>query len=165
MRAESAHAALLLMIIAGLGLAVFATLETYIPALQSACSVSPFFSCAKVDSSGQTSTLGIPDWSVGVGGFLLLLALDLPLYRTWRRDLLTGVVLVSFLGLVASAYFAYVELAIIHALCPVCFSTYVADGLVFVLALWLFLAGRGGDRPVRDSGDPPEKPEPAPAAP
>ncbi|MFI5412995.1 MAG: vitamin K epoxide reductase family protein [Candidatus Lutacidiplasmatales archaeon] len=165
MRAESAHAALLLMIIAGLGLAVFATLETYIPALQSACSVNPFLSCSKVDTSGHTTTFGIPDWSVGVGGFLFLLALDIPLYRTWRRDLLTGVVVVSFLGLVTSAYFAYVELAIIHALCPVCFSTYVADGLVFVLALWLFLAGRGSDRPARDSDDAPEKTESAPPAP
>jgi uncharacterized membrane protein len=154
MRAESVHAALLLVIVAGLGLAIFATLESSIPELQNVCSISPFFSCSKVDSSGHTSVGPIPDWTVGVGGFLLLLALDVPLYRTWRRDLLLSVVVVSALGLVAAAYFGYVELDVIHALCPVCFSTYVADAIVFLLALWLYVAGRGTDKPMAEAAEP-----------
>ncbi|MCI4324974.1 MAG: vitamin K epoxide reductase family protein [Thermoplasmata archaeon] len=143
MKAESVHAALLLMVVVGLGLAVFATLETYIPPLQGACSVNPFISCSKVDTSNHTSTLGIPDWSIGVAGFVVLLGLEIPLYRTWRRDLLTGVLAVSGLGIVAAVYLGYVELDVIHALCPVCFSTYVADTIVFLLSLWLFWSSRG----------------------
>jgi uncharacterized membrane protein len=145
MKAETAHAAVLLFVVAGLGLAVFATLETYYPPLQTACSVSAFFSCSKVDTSGHTTLLGIPDWAIGVGGFVVLLGLDIPLYRTWRRDLLKGVVAVSALGLVVSAYLAYVELAVIQALCPICFSTYVADALVFGLSFWLLRSGRGSE--------------------
>jgi uncharacterized membrane protein len=158
-KAESVHAALLLFVVAGLGLAVFASLETYIPALQSACSVSVFFSCSKVDQSGHTSIGLVPDWAIGVSGFLVLLGLDVPLYRTWRRDLLKGVVVVSALGLVVSAYLAYVELAIIHALCPVCFSTYVADGLVFALSAWLlWSSGRSDDEEDAESEAPTSEP-------
>jgi uncharacterized membrane protein len=151
MKAESVHAALLLLVIAGLGLAVYATLETYIPAFQGVCSVSPFFSCSRVVASGDTGTLGVPDWLIGVGGFLVLLGLEVPLFRTWRRDLLTGVVVVSGLGLAVSAYLGYVELGVIHALCPICFTSYVVDGLVFLLSLWLFVEGRS--RPQTDTDD------------
>ena len=88
---------------------------------------------------------------IGIAGFVVLLGLEIPLFRTWRRDLLTGVLAVSGLGLVVAVYLGYVELDIIHALCPICFSTYVVDGLVFLLSLWLFLAGRAkpGTAPAR----------------
>jgi uncharacterized membrane protein len=149
-KAESVHAALLLVVIAGLGLSAFATAETYLPSLQNGCSISPFFSCTAVDRSGHTTTLGVPDWAIGLAGFVVLLALEIPLYRTWRRDLLKAVVLVSALGLAVSAYLGYVELAVIHALCPVCFSTYLADAAVFGLSLWLLASSRptGDDEPA-----------------
>ena len=162
MKAQSVHAALLLLVIVGLGLALFASVETYIPSLRSACSVSVFFSCSKVDSSNHTTTLNVPDWSIGVAGFVVLLGIEIPLYRTWRRDLLTALVVVSGLGVAISVYLAYVELDVIHALCPVCFSTYVANGLVFLLALYLFLAGRGSAAPADSTADADDA-EPAPA--
>jgi uncharacterized membrane protein len=159
MKAESVHAALLLLVIAGLGLATFATLESSIPALQNSCSVSAFFSCHAVDTSGHTMIAWVPDWSIGLGGFLVLLALEIPLFRTWRRDLLTGVVAVSGLGLLVSVYLGYVELDVIHALCPICFSTYVVDGLVFLLSLWLFWTGRS--KPGAAPDEDPSQPSPA----
>jgi uncharacterized membrane protein len=163
MKAESVHAAILLFVVAGLGLSVFATAETYFPSLQNGCSISPFLSCSKVDSSGHTTILEVPDWAIGLGGFVLLLGLDIPLYRTWRRDLLKAVVVVSALGLVVSAYLSYVELAIIQALCPVCFSTYVADALVFLLSLWLLRSSRASDDDeVTDSEGPTVEPAAAP---
>jgi uncharacterized membrane protein len=156
MKAESVHAALLLFVIAGLGLSAFATAETLMPSLQTGCSISPFLSCSAVDRSGHTTTLGVPDWAIGLGGFVVLLALEIPLYLTWRRDLLTGVVVVSGLGLVVSAYLGYVELAVIHALCPVCFSTYLADAAVFGLSLWLLVSSR-----PTQVDEPTDRPEPA----
>ena len=137
MRAESVHAALLIVVIVGLGLAVFAAVESIFPAAEGFCSVNSYVSCAKVDSSGHTTTLGIQDWAIGIAGFVLLLVIDIPLYRTWRPDLLKALVGLSALGVVVSAYFAYVELAIIQALCLVCFSTYLANGAVLVLSLYL----------------------------
>jgi uncharacterized membrane protein len=157
MRAESVHAALLLVIVAGLGLSAFATYETFFPAAASVCSPTPLISCSKVDQSGHTTTLGVPDWLIGLGGFVALLALEIPLYATWRRDLLTAVVALSGIGLAVAAYLAYVELAVIHALCPVCFSTYAVDGIAFALSLWLFLSSRGAataDDVAAPSSDP-----------
>jgi uncharacterized membrane protein len=143
MRAETVHAALLVVLVVGLGLSAYAAYETFNVAAQGYCSVSKFLSCSAVDESGHTSTLGVPDWLIGVAGFVALVALDIPLYVTWRRDLLQGVVALSALGIVVALYLGYVELAIIHALCPVCFSTYLVDAIAFLLSLWLLLSSRG----------------------
>jgi uncharacterized membrane protein len=145
MRAESVHAALLVLVVAGLGLSCFATYETLNPSVAQVCSPTHYISCSAVDGSGHTMTLGVPDWLIGVAGFVLLLAIDVPLYLTWRRELLTGLVAVSGLGLAVAVYLAVIELTVINALCPVCFSTYVVVGLVFLLSLRLFLSSRGAD--------------------
>jgi uncharacterized membrane protein len=154
MRAETLHAALLVVLVAGLGLSAFAAYETLNPSVASVCSVSAFVSCSKVDQSGHTTTLGVPDWLIGIGGFVVLLALDVPLYATWRRDLLTAVVAVSGLGLAVAVYLATVELTVIHALCPVCFSTYLLDGAAFGLSLWLLVSSRRADP---DDDEPPSE--------
>ncbi|MCI4357496.1 MAG: vitamin K epoxide reductase family protein [Thermoplasmata archaeon] len=142
MRAESLHAIILLASIVGVGLSVFAYAESVDPALQHDCSVNAFFSCAKVDQSGQTTTLGIPDWAIGTGGFLFLLAIDIPLYASWRPVLLQTLTAASAVGVGVSAYLAYIELFRIQALCPVCLSAYLANGLVFASALMLIWKGR-----------------------
>ena len=100
---------------------------------------------------------------IGVGGFVRA---SRPRHsvvtRSWRRDLLQGVVAVSGIGLVVAVYLGYVELAVIHALCPVCFSTYLMDGVVFLLSLWLLLSGRGAD--ANDEDDPPKPDSSVPGA-
>ncbi|MCI4321875.1 MAG: hypothetical protein L3K05_06180 [Thermoplasmata archaeon] len=159
MRAESAHAALLVVIIVGLGLAVFSAVESLDPWFQGACYVNKVISCGAVDSSGHTTTLHVQDYTIGIAGFLLLLVVDIPLYRTWRLDLLRALVGLSALGLAVGAYFAYVELAIIHALCPVCFSTYVADAAVLVLSFYLLRTSRS-EEPDPDSKNPSSDSEP-----
>jgi uncharacterized membrane protein len=141
-RAESLHAIILLAAVVGLGLAGFAYAETVVKALQQTCSVSVFFSCSKVDQSGQTTLLGVPDWAVGVGGFLLMLAIDIPLYRSWSPVLLRALVAVSALGVAVSAYLAYVELFRIDALCPVCLSAYLANLVIFTAAVALLWKSR-----------------------
>ena len=157
MRAESLHAALLIVVIAGLGLSLYATYETLYPAAQSGCSISSTVSCAKIDQSGHTTTLDIPDYAIGIAGFALLLVLDIALYATWRPDLLKAVVLVSGLGLVAAAYLLYVEVVVIGGLCPVCFSTYVMDGAAFGLSVQLWRMAARADASDDDAESAPEK--------
>ncbi|MCI4345773.1 MAG: vitamin K epoxide reductase family protein [Thermoplasmata archaeon] len=128
------HRLLLVGILAGIGFSLYATAEVLDPALQSSCSVSAFFSCGAVDQSGHTSIGPVPDWSVGLGGFLFLLALDLPLLATFNPRLLGAVMLVSGAGLAVSLYLGYVELDIIHALCPICLGAYLSNAFVFLTA-------------------------------
>ena len=157
MRAESLHAALLIVVIAGLGLSLYATYETFTPSAQAGCTINSKISCATVDQSGHTTTFGIPDWAIGVAGFALLLVLDVALYATWRPELLKAVVLVSGLGLVAAAYLLYVEVVVIGGLCPVCFSTYVVDGAAFGLSLQLWRLSARADASDDDAESAPEK--------
>ncbi|HLY77221.1 MAG TPA: vitamin K epoxide reductase family protein [Thermoplasmata archaeon] len=149
MRSETLHAALPLAILAGLALSLFAAAETLDPALRAACSVSPFFSCAKVDQSAYTTTFGIPDYLIGIGGFVIMFALDIQVYRVGRGRWLDLLTLFSVLGLALSVYFAWVELAVIGAFCLVCFSSYLCNGAVLVLALQLRRRSSGSGRSAR----------------
>jgi uncharacterized membrane protein len=143
MRAETLHALLLLSIIVGLGFALFAYAESVDPALRTACSVDAFFSCSKIDTSGMTTTLGIQDYSWGIAGFVILLAFDVPLFRTWRRDLLTAVLGVSAIGVALSLYLGYLELVVIQGLCPICLGAYLSNAVAFGCAFALWWIGRG----------------------
>lgn len=141
------HRTILFFLVVGLILSVYAAVETYDPALRSTCTISPYWSCAKVDSSNYTQVGPIPDWSIGVGGYLAMLAIDIPLMRSYDGRLLQGLLVLSALGIVMSVYFAYVELVLIDAFCPVCLSTYFANIGVFVPALVLL---RKRSAPVDD---------------
>ncbi len=137
------HRMLLLFILVGLAFSLYATFEVLDPSLQGTCSVNSFVSCSAVDQSGYTHLGPFPDWSVGVAGFVLLLALDIPLFLTFRPAWLYGVLGLSLVGVAVSAYLAYLELGVIHALCPICLGAYISNLLVLGTALWLRQARAG----------------------
>ncbi|MGI0071845.1 MAG: vitamin K epoxide reductase family protein [Thermoplasmata archaeon] len=125
---------------AGLGLivALFATAEYFDAALRGVCSVSSFFSCSLVDSSGLTATLGIPDYLWGTGGFIAILVVAaLAERRPHDRRLTYALLGVTSLGVALSLWLLYVELALIHALCPVCATDYVLVGVAWAGAMAL----------------------------
>ena len=120
---------------AGVGLivSIFAALEFYEASLRSLCSIGSFFSCSVVDQSGKTTTLGLPDYAWGLGGFVLILVVaGIAEARSkdprWA-DALLGLTTV---GVALSLYFLYVQLALIGAFCVVCASAYVFGGITWV---------------------------------
>ena len=137
MRSETLHAILPLAIVAGLAFSLFAWAESVDPALQSICSVSPIISCHKVDVSGHTTTLGLPDYAWGIGGFIVMFALDVQVYRLGRGPWLDGLTLVSAAGFALSLYFAAIELFVIGAFCIICYGSYLSNVGVLVTALLL----------------------------
>jgi len=143
--AKVLHRLLLFFILLGLAFSLYATLETLDPALQATCSVSSFVSCQAVDSSGHTFTGPVPDWLIGVGGFVLLLALDIPLLRTFKSSWLKAVLAVSGLGVLVAIYFGAIELTVIHALCPICLGAYLSGVGAFLVSLALFRLRRAED--------------------
>jgi len=158
MRAETVHALVLLGSIAGLAFSIFAWVESVVPSLQGACSVNAFISCSKVDQSGLTTTLGVQDYAWGIAGFLLLLALDVPLYRTWKPSWLRALALVSLAGGLFSVYLGYLELGVIHALCPVCLGAYLCNALVLAGSLYLVRLGRASAGTGPGDGEPGKTP-------
>ncbi|HYK92912.1 MAG TPA: vitamin K epoxide reductase family protein [Thermoplasmata archaeon] len=150
MDARTLHAILPIAIIIGLGFSIFAAYETVYPAAEGACSLSGFVSCSKVDQSAHTTTFGVQDYWFGIAGFVLLLAVDIPLIRTYRTTWLYALLGLSTIGLVVAVYFAYLELVVIDALCIICTGAYLSNVVVFVVALALFRQSRselGGGRP------------------
>ena len=139
------HRLLLLLIVIGFIASIYAAFEVLDPALQGTCSINSFVSCSTVDSSGLTHVGPIPDWLVGVAGFATLLALDIPLFRSYDPRLLYAIFALSLGGIGFALYFAYVELALVGALCPVCTTAHLADVGVFLTSWKLVSLRRSGD--------------------
>ncbi len=153
MRTSSVRGAIYLAGLLGLLVALFAAAEFYTASLRSVCSINQFFSCATVDRSGRTSTLGIPDYLWGIGGFLALLVVAGLAERRpkeVRYAALLALLATAAVGL--SSYFIYVQLAEIHALCVVCASAETLGGIVWVMSLVLLAKTRrralGGPPPT-----------------
>ena len=147
------HRLLLLCILVGVGFAAFAAFEVLDPALQSSCSVSSYFSCQAVDKSGHTTLFGVDDWKIGLGGFLGLLALDVPLLITYDARLLDGVVLLAGAGLALAVVLGSIEVFVIGAFCPVCLGAYISDAGVLAVALTLWRMRRA-ERPTKAARSP-----------
>ena len=93
--------------------------------------------CSTVNSSRYAMIYGIPVAVVGVGGYLALLAV---LWLEPRAAFLAANgTLVSFglalVGFLFTLYLIYVELALIHALCPFCVTSQVTMTILFVLSV------------------------------
>ncbi|HKS59779.1 MAG TPA: vitamin K epoxide reductase family protein [Thermoplasmata archaeon] len=151
-QAPALHRILLLVLVAGLAVSSYAAFEVLQPALQGVCTVNAFFSCSAVDRSGLTSIGPVPDWLIGVGGFAAMLLLDVLLVRSYSARLLQAITLLALAGLAVSGYLAYVELGLIHALCPVCVAAYAADAGALAVCLMLWRLRRtAGAEPERNS--------------
>ena len=131
---------LVVCILAGLALSVYAALETMIPSLQGSCTVNSYVTCGKVAQSPYSYIGPIPVWTLGVGGFLLLLALTVLYLRTGEARWLGWLWGLAGLGLASSVVLLLVEVALINAICPVCVASYVAELAVFLVVSRLRLA-------------------------
>jgi uncharacterized membrane protein len=153
MESRHLHSAVILAAALGLVISLFAAAEFFDASLRQLCQINSFFSCSTVDASGKTSTLGVPDYLWGIGGFVVILVVGLladrfpydPRYR-W------GLLGITTLGVTFAGYFLYVELALIGALCVVCASAYFMGVVSFVASLAIVRqgdppAGRTTDRP------------------
>ncbi len=125
---------LFVLILVGLALSVYAALETMVLSLQGTCYVNAFFQCGAVAQSVYSSIGPIPVWSIGVGGFVVLLALSVLYLRQDEPRWLMWIWIFSAIGLAASVVLLLVEILLIQAICPVCLASYVADLGVLLVA-------------------------------
>ncbi len=93
--------------------------------------------CSKVNSSIYAQVYGIPVAVIGMGGYGAILAL---LALENRSKFLTqnGTMIVFGLALVGflfTLYLIYVELSLIHALCPFCVTSQVTMTILFALSI------------------------------
>ncbi|HEX8990588.1 MAG TPA: vitamin K epoxide reductase family protein [Anaerolineales bacterium] len=93
--------------------------------------------CSTVNSSKYAALYGIPVAVIGIGGYLSILVL---LWVERSNAFLTsnGTLIVfglALLGFLFTLYLIYVELALIHALCPFCVTSQVTMTVLFILSI------------------------------
>lgn len=123
------------LILAGIGL-LDALYLTWIKLANQEVLCSGIGDCATVNSSQYSSIGGIPIAMLGVGAYLLIL------FVLWREQgssffqengplIVLGV---SLVGVLYSGYLTYIELYVVHAICPYCVLSAVVLVLLMVLS-------------------------------
>lgn len=93
--------------------------------------------CSKVNSSVYSEVDGIPVALFGVGGYAVIVAL---LFMEDRNQFLehNGTMLlfgITLIGFLFTLYLVYVEIALIHALCPFCLTSQISMTIIFILSI------------------------------
>ncbi len=93
--------------------------------------------CSKVNSSVYAEVYGIPVAVFGIVGYA---ALMITLFVENRNSFLqTNSTMIVFgmalVGFLFTLYLIYVEVALIHALCPFCLTSQIAMTLFFILSV------------------------------
>ena len=129
------------LIISGVGIgdALYTAYE-YTTQDFTSCNISATFSCGGVFASGHTSILGIPFYILGLIWFPLLFALGLVTTKLGRVPINSEIILpLLMIGNVFTAYLWYLELVVIHIICPLCLSLYIVNYSLTGLVLYQFL--------------------------
>lgn len=110
---------------------------TYIKLLEDGvCVVSS--GCEIVNTSQFATMAGIPIAAIGGGAYLVMLAVLLLEPRHEFFDINGPLILfgLTLVGVLYSAYLTYLELYVIHAICPFCVVSAVVLVLMFILSIF-----------------------------
>ena len=109
-------------------------------------SCGPLHGCETVAQSEYARIAGIPVAVIGVAASLVLLALALAWIRTDRAVLLDVSYALSLIGVIFEAYFLFLQLFVIHALCVWCSAYGLTMVARFIVTWWARRSrGRGSD--------------------
>lgn len=124
-----------------LGLAVLGALDsaylTYIKIAHAPVLCSGVGDCQSVNNSAYSEIGGVPIAVLGLGAYLLIVAL---LALESRVEILQNYGPLAIFGLALtgtlySAYLTYVELFVLHAVCPYCVISAILITGIFILAM------------------------------
>lgn len=93
--------------------------------------------CEAVNNSKYAEIGGIPLALLGLLGYLTILAFLVleTRFPSWRDGLHLGVFGFTLAGTIYSAYLTYIEIAVLHAICPYCVVSAVVMLLLFVISI------------------------------
>lgn len=132
---ERLSAAYLVVAASGIGLAIYVTNE-YLTQNFTSCNINQFLSCGGVYQSGHTSLFGIPFYLTGLIWFPLLFVVGLWTSRFGRKPVNSELLLpVLMIGNVFTGYLWYLELVVIHIICPLCVSLYVVNYVLTIIVV------------------------------
>lgn len=103
-------------------------------------SCGAFTECSRVLSSEYAVILGIPLAVLGIAYYLAIFLSAALFLDTERRIFLLAASFLPFIGLVASGFFLYLQIAVIGAICPYCLVSAIVTFLLACVAgyaLWI----------------------------
>ena len=136
---EKLTAVYLAVAAAGIGLAIYVTID-YLTQNFNSCNINQVFNCGGVYQSGHTSLFGIPFYLMGLVWFPTLFAVGLVTSRFGENPVNGEILLpVLMVGNIFTAYLWYLELGVIHIICPLCVSLYAVNyALTLIVAILIF---------------------------
>jgi uncharacterized membrane protein len=139
MRPNALRISLILLAIAGLGVAGYLTYVHY-AGISPVCTTGG--SCEKVQTSAYSQLLGIPVALIGLVGYVAILATLLARETETTRG---AVMALTMTGFAFSAYLTYREIYSIHAICEWCVSSaIVLTAMTPVSIAWFLRPSAGG---------------------
>jgi len=93
--------------------------------------------CEAVNNSKYAEIGGIPLGLLGLLGYLAILAFLVleTRFPSWKDGLHLSVFGFTLAGTIYSAYLTYIEIAVLHAICPYCVVSAVVMLLLFVISI------------------------------
>lgn len=93
--------------------------------------------CDVVNSSQYAEIFGFPIALLGIGSYLALLVLYLLENRSrfWQENSPIFVFGITLIGVLYSAYLTYIEVAVLHAVCPYCVGSAIVMVILFSLSI------------------------------
>jgi uncharacterized membrane protein len=114
----------------------------------------PSGQCETVNNSSYSEIGGIPIAYLGLGAYLAILALLFIETRStfWKENSPLALFGISLVGVIYSAYLTYVEIAILHAICPYCVVSALVMLSLFIIAIFRLLYDQTGSKPIPRRG-------------
>ncbi|HUK57055.1 MAG TPA: vitamin K epoxide reductase family protein [Nitrospiria bacterium] len=123
-------AAFLILSLIGFADATFLTVKHYAGGPLN-CSI--FEGCEKVTTGPYASLVGIPLSLLGAAYYLAIFLLTIAYLDTRRGGILYFTAGMTFVGFAASAWFVYLQLFVIRAVCPYCMVSALTSTVLFIL--------------------------------
>jgi len=99
------------------------------------CEIGDYNSCGTVTTSEYSTILGVPVALFGAIYYLLIFFLAM-FSLGGNRKALKKVVLLSGLGVLASAWFVYLQLFVLNSICLYCMVSASTTTLIFILSIF-----------------------------
>ncbi len=126
----------------GLADASYLTYEHYTNVIPP-CSLNLVFAdCGKVLNSQYATVFGLPLSVVGIIHYAVMVLLILVIVLHKNKFAKYVLLLQTTVGFIASLYFVYLQLAVIHAICFYCVISACISTLLFFTIQWLFRSER-----------------------
>ncbi len=123
----------LILSVVGLAVALYLVFIKFFPTSTFCISAG---GCETVNTSVYSEIYGVPIAALGALAYaflavLLLLETRVALVEEWGPLVVFGTALA---GVIYSAYLTYIEVAVLHAICPYCVTSAVVMTLIFIAA-------------------------------